>query len=335
MSIRIPYAGRQTLMLVLIGAALVAVLSVLPRSTFSNTVSLTGYAWSDTTGWMSLNCSNTSSCGTSNYGLVVGSNGDITGYAWSDNIGWIQFGGLDTNTMPSGSGTQAQNAKISGNNMKGWAKALAGGSAGSGGWDGWISLSGAQYGPVQNGSGVFSGYAWGSTVVGWVDFSPAIGACTPANYCVDAGHNTGTGVTYNIIASLNSQCAVTYAPSPCAAPSFCSAGSAACLYPPVTYAPDDGHLTVRPAIVPALLTSNVRWNVSNVTSCTVTGTNGDSWTVAGNAGNAWTSTSGSAGKLTQPIADQTTYTLTCTGVDGRETVPESATVNIIPIFEEV
>ncbi len=46
-----------------------------------------------------------------------------------------------------------------------------------GGWDGWISLSGtatdgSSYGPVVNQSknGLLEGFAWGSTVIGWVKF---------------------------------------------------------------------------------------------------------------------------------------------------------------------
>ena len=52
---------------------------------------LTGYAWGETAGWISLNCSNTSSCGTVYY--RVGNNGEgvLSGYAWSENAGWIQF----------------------------------------------------------------------------------------------------------------------------------------------------------------------------------------------------------------------------------------------------
>ncbi len=44
-------------------------------------------------GWISLNCSNTGACGTSNYSVVYGP-GSITGYAWgSDVIGWVSFSG--------------------------------------------------------------------------------------------------------------------------------------------------------------------------------------------------------------------------------------------------
>ncbi|MFA6404449.1 MAG: hypothetical protein WCW03_00355 [Candidatus Paceibacterota bacterium] len=112
-----------------------------------------GYAWSSNVGWISFN------------GVNKDASGNLIGYAWSSNVGWIQFGGLSG--FPSGTGTQAQNAKISGNNLKGWAKAL---SADGNGWDGWISLSGAGYGVTLSGTSL-TGYGWGSTVIGWVDFN--------------------------------------------------------------------------------------------------------------------------------------------------------------------
>ncbi|MES3032331.1 MAG: hypothetical protein V4699_03780, partial [Patescibacteria group bacterium] len=75
----------------------------------------------------------------------------------------IQFGGLSG--FPTGSGTTASNATISGTSVVGWAKAISNG----GGWDGWISLAGTGYG-VTLPSTSFSGYAWGGDVVGWMSF---------------------------------------------------------------------------------------------------------------------------------------------------------------------
>ncbi len=108
-----------------------------------------GWAWSDNVGWISLNCTNTSSCATSDYGVTVNpSNGGMTGYAWSDNVGWIEFNGL----VNLGTGV-----------VSGWAYAL---SADNLGWDGQIHLSGITLSGTS-----FSGFAWGSDVVGWTDFS--------------------------------------------------------------------------------------------------------------------------------------------------------------------
>jgi len=128
---------------------------------------ISGWAWSDNIGWISFSCSNTNSCGSVNYRVSVAGNGDMSGYAWSDNIGWISFNQGDSGSCPSG----ACKAKLSGNELMGWARAL---SADYFGWDGWINLrsSNPSFGVSFNsGTKKFSGYAWGSDVVGWVNFS--------------------------------------------------------------------------------------------------------------------------------------------------------------------
>ncbi|MEK7612586.1 MAG: hypothetical protein AAB449_00340 [Patescibacteria group bacterium] len=128
-----------------------------------------GWAWSDTVGWI---CFGTSYCPAG--GVSFDETANLNGYGWSDVIGWIQFGGLDTASMPSGPGTQKKNAQINGNNVQGWVKAL---SATGNGWDGWIALNGSTpgYGPTLTGGqgivGPLTGYAWGSDVIGWIDFS--------------------------------------------------------------------------------------------------------------------------------------------------------------------
>lgn len=65
---------------------------------------LTGYAYGENIGWLSLNCSNTSSCGTVDYKVENDGDGNLSGYAWGENIGWVDFdptnGGvtIDTST---------------------------------------------------------------------------------------------------------------------------------------------------------------------------------------------------------------------------------------------
>ncbi|MFA6463584.1 MAG: hypothetical protein WCV55_01105 [Candidatus Paceibacterota bacterium] len=49
--------------------------------------SLTGYAWSDTIGWIAMSPDDS-------YGVKLNNDDTVTGYAWSENIGWIKFGGL-------------------------------------------------------------------------------------------------------------------------------------------------------------------------------------------------------------------------------------------------
>src|ERR1700694_1531384 len=57
----------------------------------------TGYMWGENAGWVSMNCSNTSSCGTQSYG-VTNSSGILSGYAWGENVGWISFSCANTGT---------------------------------------------------------------------------------------------------------------------------------------------------------------------------------------------------------------------------------------------
>lgn len=147
---------------------------------------VSGYAWSETIGWISFSCANDSSCATSPYGVTVDSDtGYFSGNAWSENIGWISFDRASTSNPPaapfdSGVGPIAQ-VDWSTGNVTGWARALSacqdslvdglgnctGSGAGdaAGGWDGWIRLS-DETDPSWAGNGVkiladkFSGYAW-------------------------------------------------------------------------------------------------------------------------------------------------------------------------------
>ena len=136
------------------------------------TPSLTGYAWSSNIGWISF----TPSTNGNNTITVDPTTGNINGYAWSENIGWVKFGGL-------GAGADA-NYNFSTGAITGWARACAGSQNGdcstsasrTDGWDGGISLSGTGYGvsgTQVSTTAQLSGYAWGSDVVGWVDFSNA------------------------------------------------------------------------------------------------------------------------------------------------------------------
>ena len=218
--------------------------------------------------------------------------------------------------------------KIQSGAFSGWLKALAGGSAESGGWDGWISLSGTSpsYGPTLT-NGLYTGYAWGSDVVGWVDFSAATGACTPSTVytCAD---------TQTIVKTdTSAQCAVTTTNTTCVSPAFCSAGSAVCLYPPITYIPSGnqtGHLSATPLIVQIGLSTTLFWNIGNVTSCSVTGSDGETF-AAGCSGT--TCTSGASGEPSAAINQQTTFTLACTGVDA-SVINESVIINVVPVFQE-
>lgn len=124
--------------------------------------SISGYAWSETIGWISFEGSG--------YGLSIDSGGVITGYAWSPNIGWVSANSSDLSGCPSSPCTASIDDDGA---LQGWLRAISGGTSQSGGWDGFISLSGSGYGPESDSSGSFDGYAWGSDVVGWLDFQYA------------------------------------------------------------------------------------------------------------------------------------------------------------------
>lgn len=159
----------------------------------STSDNLSGYAWSDTIGWISLNCTNPSSCASSAYGVRVDSAGDISGYAWSEHIGWISFNQTDVTGCPSG--TCKPHLDSATGKVTGWAKVLSSSSSGDPAWDGFISLSGTGYGVTVNGCN-WGGYAWGSNVVGWVSFSGSgYGVVGSGNACVTPPTAMCTGTT--------------------------------------------------------------------------------------------------------------------------------------------
>ena len=232
--------------------------------------------------------------------------------------------------------------------LSGWLRALAGGTAQSGGWDGFISLSdtdpgdGNDYG-ITNNSGQLQGFAWGELNVGWVDFSFAsttYGTCSATAGTVHTcDMQDGGGVYRRVVhteTNMSCQQNVTY--TMCTPPQFCSPGVPTCLTPPPTPVPGagelTGHLTARPNLVGRDATTTVYWAITNVTGCTVTSTNGSSWTGAYSATSSC-ATHHLTGCTSLPITRQTIYTLTCNTLDSPPQIfRETATVNILPTFEE-
>lgn len=135
-----------------------------PQTNAGYADNIVGWAWSGTAGWISFNCLNNNACGSVEYGVAVSPQGVFSGYAWNDAVGWISFNAEDLRGCPSG----LCEARLTGNNVRGWARAL-GGIENEGGFDGWISLSDSSYGVSLRGSG-FSGYAWGAGGIGWISF---------------------------------------------------------------------------------------------------------------------------------------------------------------------
>ncbi|MBU3668677.1 MAG: hypothetical protein FGM57_01775 [Candidatus Taylorbacteria bacterium] len=141
---------------------------------------LVGYAWSENIGWISFNDGSKP--------VTVDAQGNLDGFAWSENIGWVKFG--NWSSVPDS--TRGTNSRLSGSALSGWARAVAGmtnseiaaispdlntgglsAADNRGGWDGWISLQGVTLSGSVSGNPPaqkFTGYAWGSDVVGWVEF---------------------------------------------------------------------------------------------------------------------------------------------------------------------
>jgi hypothetical protein len=179
------------------------------------TDNMVGYAWSTNTGWISMNnCTSPTSCTGSDYGVTIAPTGtvrNITGYAWSSNLGWISFNASasDETSLPQkcpkkyngNCQAYAQFAADGTAKMAGWARVCSvfvSGCTGQvndqallGGWDGFISLGdNATYGIAIAKDGTMSGHAWGSDVVGWVDFSQVkLLVVAPAESCLDGIQN--------------------------------------------------------------------------------------------------------------------------------------------------
>lgn len=179
-----------------------------PRVESATSVNITGYAWANTPqstgtsetgtdqglGWIRFNGEN--------HGVTLDlETGNFSGHAWIGNgddgagsTGWIDF--APTTGFP---GAPFHGVRRVDNTLIGWAKVVSMGD------DGWIKMSkdasdgGADYGVTIAVDGAFSGYAWGSDVIGWVNFASEIAVaegsevhldtatCTPDNVILPWG----------------------------------------------------------------------------------------------------------------------------------------------------
>ncbi len=139
-----------------------------------------GWVWSDNIGWIKMNnCDFQNVCTTPAFGVNYDSAGIMSGYAWSDNIGWVTFNQADLSGCPSGTCNARINLSATPRRMEGWARVIAlenpNDTETPADWaDGWISLydtAPTAYGPTFSATGSGSGFAWGSEVLGWLDFS--------------------------------------------------------------------------------------------------------------------------------------------------------------------
>lgn len=144
-------------------------------------VPLKGWGWSSNIGWISFSSANSGTFG--NYSVNISTSSQysyMNGWAWSPNIGWISFESGD-NVHPN------PYIDMFTGSVLGWARACSAtvdndckSAPISSGWDGWISMSGNNY--TSPGSGVtydvntgkFNGFAWGSEVLGWLNFDTGI-----------------------------------------------------------------------------------------------------------------------------------------------------------------
>lgn len=198
----------------------------------SSAQNVSGFAWSDNIGWISFNCKDSSgassmdTCATSDYGVNIASDGYFSGLAWSDNIGWINFGQLpselpDTTGCTSGDCRAYVDLSAPGNPVvTGWARActvFVTGCSGAlkdpsvlGGWDGWIKMSDAAWTNdvyLDRADSHLKGFAWGSDVVGWIDFNPlaagVLATLGPPDVTLNVDPSTPLPVPYGANAKIN------------------------------------------------------------------------------------------------------------------------------------
>lgn len=159
--------------LILVGVVgLSAALLPAPVAVAGTQDNLSGWAWSQNVGWISFNCTNTSSCATVDYGVHIDpTTGILSGFAWSENVGWISFNTSELAGCPSGTCEASMNFGTRA--MSGWARAV---STNNLAWDGFIRLAGTNpnHGVTFEASGsALTGYAWGGEVIGWMDWKGA------------------------------------------------------------------------------------------------------------------------------------------------------------------
>lgn len=179
--------------------------SAAPLRAQSTNGNVSGYAWSSNTGWISFNCIDQGVCGTSPYWVNVTpdtnqQSATFSGYAWSPAIGWISFNAADAASCGATARLDYTSKEVTG-----WARAIAGGTAQSGGWDGCINLheSTSQstytvaFDDIQK---ELYGFAWGATNVGWIGF-------TDVKLDLTIGANQGTGAYFTFRVNGSTQTA--------------------------------------------------------------------------------------------------------------------------------
>lgn len=73
-----------------------------------NSTELSGYAWGETVGWISLSCQNSGCTSSTTYGVVNDGLGNLSGYAWGETTGWVSFSCANPETNNCGSNNDAR-----------------------------------------------------------------------------------------------------------------------------------------------------------------------------------------------------------------------------------
>lgn len=202
----------------------------------------------------------------------------------------------------------------------------------------WTS-SNATSGTVNPGSVGASPVDAGSTSVAPVATTTYVGsftgvsgtvACTPVTLnvqCAPLYSCSGQQIQYT-----NAGCTTVNVGPACVSPMVCVPGQSTCQsLTPVFNAGVNttGHLEANPQLVRKGASSKLFWNVSNVSSCTITGSNGDT-VAAGCASN--TCASGAQGQSTVAINSTVLYTMSCSA--GSASFSETVTVLPSPEYKE-
>jgi hypothetical protein len=94
-------------------------------------------------------------------------------------------------------------------------------------------------------------------------------------------------------------------------------------------------LTATPSLLQSGGTVQVSWTGVDVTSCTVVGNNGDGTVQSNDTSSPGVWDSLQATEVSSPITQQTTFTLSCIPDNGTAAITRTATVNVIPTFQEI
>lgn len=150
-----------------------------------------GQAWSPNVGWISFNCLEGSStgssvCATSNYAVKTKVDGEVYGNAWNEHLGWISFNAADVAGCPTGTGCTP---KLTASGLTGFArvKSMIGLPASqAGGWNGFIDLS-----KVTRDSGTpanFTGSMWSDDVLGTASMNCVDGSLSYGSVCATSNY---------------------------------------------------------------------------------------------------------------------------------------------------